>query len=368
MPTKKPTKKQIIQDILNVQNEFINSGQIVTRNQYREHGNYSENDYVGIFGTFQELKRQAGLIFNRIDNKIIRSIAKHASSDNLKTINKERKNWGDRYLRKNSSRYQLLIGAADIHDMEVDPFWLRVFLDTLKRTQPDIITFAGDIFDFPEFSKFYIDPRDWDLVGHIRFAHEKILGPVRECVPDAQIDLIEGNHEGRTLKHLSLNSMSLKVFLSDWVGLTVEKALRLDEHRINYIAQADLGAWTQADINKELAKNFKIYFDCLLVHHETNIGRSYGYPGFSGHNHKHLVYSDYSPMFGAFEWHQIGCGCRRNAVYTDGLKWHNGFILCHIDTKDKKTNFEYVPITDHACVGGKYYYRDKSEIVIVGHK
>jgi len=272
------------------------------------------------------------------------------------------------YVRENSSRYQLLLGAADFHDSDVDPFLLRVFLDTVSRSQPDKIVFGGDTFDLPEFSKFHNDPREWDMMSHLNFAHDNILGPVRERAPKAQIDLIEGNHERRLLKHITANSPATKVFLSDWMGITVESALKLHEHKINYIAEADLTAWTKRDEDRELAKNFKIYYDCMLVHHYSNVGRSYGYPGFSGHNHRHALWTGHSPIFGPFEWHQIGCGHKRDANYTDGLHWHNGFVLCHVDTKDKLVNFEYVPVTNHAVVGGKMYYRKKSEIVIHGFK
>jgi hypothetical protein len=82
-----------------------------------------------------------------------------------------------------------------MHDKNIDKFYLDVLLDTLKRVQPDVIVLAGDIFDCPEFGKYNVDPRDWDVVGRIKFAHENILAPMREICPTAQIDFIEGNHE-----------------------------------------------------------------------------------------------------------------------------------------------------------------------------
>jgi hypothetical protein len=36
---------------------------------------------------------------------------------------------------------------------------------------------VGDIFDLPEFGKYGVDPREWDVVGRIKFAHENILAP-----------------------------------------------------------------------------------------------------------------------------------------------------------------------------------------------
>ena len=367
---KQPTKKDIIEDIKDVQSLINgeNSLKSISRDKYREISNYTEYQFMALFGTFEELKRQAGLRANRTERKEALSISKHSSVDNLKKLSKDRKDWGDRYLRPSSSRYQLILGAADFHDTEVDPFFLRVFLDTARRSKPDVVSLGGDVFDFPEFSTFYQDPREWDQMKRLHFVHEEIFGPLREMVPKAQIDLIEGNHERRLLKNITNNSPSTRAFLSDWLDLTIEKALKLDDHKINYIAEGDLAVWSKRDEKAELAKNFKIYFDAMVVHHYTNGGRSLGFPGFSGHNHKHEMWNAYSPIFGPFEWHQIGCGHRRDARYTDGLKWHNGFILCHVDTKDKVTNFEYVPVSNHAVVGGRLYLRGKKEIVIPGRK
>ena len=367
---KRLSKAEVIKDIKNAQVKLHgeNAYKVISRDKYREMSMYTEYQFMTLFGTFAELKRQAGLWSSRAERKEALAVAHHASVDNLRKLSSDRKDWGERYLRPNSARHQLILGAADLHDTEVDPFFLRVFLDTARRSQPDVVSFGGDVFDLPEFSTFYQDPREWDQTERLRFVHEEIFGPLREALPEAQIDLIEGNHERRLLKNITNNSPSTRAFLADWLDLTIEKALKLNLHKINYIAEGDLAVWSKRDEKAELAKNFKIYFDAMVVHHYTPGGRSLGFPGFSGHNHKHEMWNAYSPIFGPFEWHQIGCGHRRDARYTDGLKWHNGFILCHVDTKDKITNFEYVPVTNHAVVGGKFYTRNKNEIVIPGHK
>ena len=154
----------------------------------------------------------------------------------------------------------------------------------------------------------------------------------------------------------------MQTFLSDWHGWDVHQALKLDKHQMNYVAEADLSAWTKREMKQELSKNYRIYYDCVVAHHYPQ-GRDMGYPGFHGHHHKHEMWQSYSPAFGPFEWHQIGCGHRRDACYADGLKWSNGFILVHVDTQDKEVNMEYVPVTNKAIVGGKFYHREKKEVV-----
>lgn len=55
-------------------------------------------------------------------------------------------------------------GACDLHDKEIDPFFLRVLIDTTKRAQPDVIVLNGDIFDLPEFGKYTIEDREQELL------------------------------------------------------------------------------------------------------------------------------------------------------------------------------------------------------------
>lgn len=61
--------------------------------------------------------------------------------------------------------------------------------------------------------------------------------------------------------------------------------------------------------------------------------RNMGLPGVNGHHHKHEVWGMFSPIYGPYEWHQMGAGHRRSASHCEGEKWHNGFALVNIDTK-----------------------------------
>jgi len=356
--TKADLKNKCIKDILKVQKDYPDRP--VTRDLYRKEGKIPEREWSGIFGTFGEFRIQAGLVQTRQQSAIHRQLAKHVSVDHYRKIGKQRKSWGACYLRDNKRRFKTVLGMCDIHDIEVDKFWLRVMLDTAKRAQPDLIVINGDLFDLSEFSRFTTDPREWDITKRIQFAHEQVLAPLRAACPEAQIDLIEGNHEVRLIKHLADQSPGMRSILSDLHGWTVKDLLKLDQHEMNYIAQADLGAYTQRDQKIEVKRNWKLYYNCLAVHHQSE-GRLMGYPGFSGHNHKHAVWNGFSPQFGSFEWHQFGSGCKRDADYCEGQKWANGFGLIHVDTKTQSVNTEYVPVTDHAVVGGQWYYRGKKE-------
>jgi hypothetical protein len=199
------------------------------------------------------------------------------------------------------------------------------------------------------------------VVGRINFAHDKILGPTRAAAPDAQIDFVEGNHEARLLKHLADESPALRAVLADLHGWTVPKLLGLDKFQINYVAKADLAAFTKRDFEKELAQNYKIYFNAFVVHHFPH-AREWKMPGVNGHHHKHITWPSFTPQFGAFEWHQLGCGHKRAASYCEGEKWHMGFDIVHIDTQTGATQHDYVTVSDFAVAGGKMYYREPHEV------
>jgi hypothetical protein len=333
---------------------------VVTRNYFRVHSTIAESAWNVHFGTFEEFKRQAGIKLSRQQHGHERAIAKHASVDHYRRMNEERRNWGDKYVRDNKSRFKTILVCSDLHNKEIDPFYLRVLLDTAKRVQPDVVSFVGDVFDLPEFGKYGVDPREWDVVGRIKFAHDRIFAPMRANCPDSQFDFIEGNHEARLLRQLADATPALRAVLSDLHGMTVGSLLGLDKFEINYIAKADLATFTKRDAEKELANNYKVYWDTVLCHHFPH-ARNMGLPGVNGHHHRHQVWSEFSPIYGAYEWHQLGSGHRRAASYCEGERWHNGFALINVDTHTHATNFDYISVTDFAVAGGLWYYRTAAE-------
>lgn len=336
-------------------------GEAITRHYFRVFGTISESTWNKHFGTFLEFKRQAGLILSRHQHQHERAIAKHAAHDRKRDMTLDKRNYEGKYDKPSGSRFQTVLVGSDIHDIDCDPLWRRIFLDTAKRVQPEVVCLNGDVFDLPEFSRYTVDPREWDVLGRIGWVHA-FLKDLREAAPDAQLDFVEGNHEFRLLRHLSEATPALRVVLSDLHGFTVPKLLGLDAYEVNYVARMDLAAWREKDIADELRANWINYWDAVIAHHYPE-GRNMGYPGWNGHHHSHLVHKGYNPTHGAFEWHQIGSGHVRDATFTNGEKWANGFLLAHVDTRKKHTAFEYAEIRDHAVVGGKWYRRQKGELV-----
>lgn len=337
---------------------LANPDQVLSRNFFRVHGPISESTWNKYFGTWEEFKRQAGIKLTRQQHNLERHIAKHASVDHYRRMNIERADYADKYLRENANRFKTRIFASDLHDEEMDPFFRRVLVDTIRRIQPDSFMVAGDGLDLPEFGKYGVDPREWGPVRRIK-AYHGFCAEVRD-VFEGQFDHLEGNHEFRLLRHLGDETPALKTVLADLHGMTIRDLLGLDRFEINYVAKADLSAFREVDIKNEIGKNYKIYDECFLAHHFPQ-GREMNMPGVNGHHHRHQVWPHFNPMFGAYEWHQMGCGHKRDATYCAGEKWHMGFMIAHIDTLKRQVVSEYIQITDFAVVGGKHYYRNADE-------
>ena len=336
---------------------------VITRNHFRNVSDISESTWNRYFGTFQEFKRQAEIVLSRHAHRLERDIAKHASVYKLRQTNVEKREWSGKFDRPASGRFQTAVVCSDLHDLHCDPFYRRALLDTCGRVQPEKVVLNGDIFDLPEFSKHWQDPREFRLIDRIRWVH-RFIGELRQTCPRAEIVLVEGNHEFRLLRHLSEQTPALMVVLSDLHGLNVGSLLGLDKFEVNLVARADLAAWTERDIKSELRKNYVVLWDSLLFGHFPEM-RAMGYPGASGHHHKHVVWTAYSPTFGPHEWHQTGCGHRREASYCNGEKWANGFLLAHCDTHTKRSQFEYIDLSHpHAFIGGQLYERTADEAVL----
>lgn len=332
----------------------------MTRNWYRVHGKYSESAWTRYFGTFHELKRQAGIVLSRQQHNLEKQIAKHASVDHYREMNVERRSYGNKYDKPTDKRFKQAVILSDLHDKNCDIFFLDVIMDTLKRVQPDLVILGGDIFDLPEFGRYGVDPRDWDVVGRIKYAHDNILAPIREICPDAQIEFLEGNHEARLLKHLADATPALRAVLSDLHGMTVSSLLGLDKFQINYVAKGDLSAYTLADHHKQVTKNYKVYWDSFIVGHDSSVA-NLGYPCLWGHHHKTIIQPAYNEIFGSYSKIQLGCGHKLDAEYCHP-KWQLGFCIATCDTMTRQTVFDTVTFSENfAVVGGVYYERiDKS--------
>jgi predicted phosphodiesterase len=348
-------KQAMIKDLKELEDT---QGKRISRDYYRQNGGFTDYVWTSVFGTFAEFRKQAGLDPSRGVDRLARTIATHASLDVYRNFYEiEVAPWVGKYEKPTDSKVVTLLVGSDLHDKEVDPFVLSVFIDTAKRIQPDVIVLNGDFIDNYEFSRFDKDPRLMDLKGRLDFLRVEVFGPLRKACPDAQIDLMLGNHEHRLLKHLADKTPYMKLLLSDLMGLTLADLFGLPEYQINLVSKWDLAAWRPGDVRDEARKNFKVYFDCFVCNHTGNEG--FGLSGTSGHTHRPDVKTSAS-VHGPLIWTTTGCMCKTNAEYVTVLeKWQNSFLMVHIDTAKKEVIPEHILFSDNmAVVGGKFYFRN----------
>lgn len=358
-----PTKEELIRYAQELDKQYPGDSQhraFVRQKLQAEIGIASPWEKLGM--TFTEFKRQCGWTISRAGNKLLQQASKHASVDHLRSASEERLTWGDIYVKpENDERYKVIMGAGDFHDIECDPFAWRMWIEKLRAVQPDVISIHGDMFDSPEFSKHLQDPRVYDLTGRIQRVHD-MLGEIREVCPNSQIDLIEGNHEARIHRHILEAAPATADILSHFHGMGVRELLGLDAHEVNYIAKGDLFPFTDSQLRKSVLESEKFYWNLLWVRHHPPKKDQVSYPGFHGHHHAHLVTTYWDVGKGSFEWHQLGGMHKRQASYTDGRKWNNGFITGYVDTQMHRVTFDYTFVGDTNCIlGGRFYERAPEE-------
>lgn len=349
----------MIDDLRRVQEE--NPDKYISRRFYLQNGNYSRRAWSARFGTFEEFRRQAGLDLNRGAHRVELHTGLHASRDIYRGFKETEI---DPYVGKHEKPMvatgikRMLIGS-DFHGKDVDPFAMTVFLDVAKSVQPDHIVLAGDVYDLYDFSRFDKDPRKLDLGEELKFVRDCIFKPLRETCPNAQIDLIAGNHEMRFLRHLADRTPYMKVFL-DVMGFSMNRLFGLDEYQINFISRYDLAAHKTAEVRSEMAKNYKTYYGLYTVIHDAPKGNGFKLCGANGHGHKPGVVFDVDERFGCRHWTSLGCMSKVDAEYVEGLnKYQQGFALVTIDCDIGAVHSEYISFSDRMAVAlGKVYHRE----------
>lgn len=352
------TAKDCIEDLRKIQESHPEKG--ITRNFYRAKGKYSDSTWNAHFGTFLEFRRQAGLEYRRQTHKLERDIAKQASVDHYQEFfHSEVLPYHMKYEKDIKGDMVTIMVFSDLHDLEVDRFALSVFIDQCKIVQPDIIIANGDIYDLYEFSRYTKDPRQCKPVERLKFVLDHVWKPLREVCPNAQIDLIIGNHEYRLLRLMADVNPNLQVVLSDFVGLKLKDLFGLDKYQINLQSKLDLTCYTNKDINDVLNQNYKIYGGCFVATHKPS--EKFKMSGTNGHLHKGHFKSWSEMSVGGkllqCSWVQTPALHKIDAGYIEGISQANmGFSIVHISqsTHEVIQQLHHIQPT-FAHINGKFY-------------
>lgn len=353
------TKDECIDDLRAVQ--LRDPLRCITRNIYRTEGKYSDSTWNQFFGTFQEFRRQADIELSRTQHALERGIAKQASVDHYRNFYKAQiLPWYKKYQKDHlPSTIKTMKVVSDIHDLECDEFGLAVFIAECERTQPDVIVFNGDIFDLIEFGKYSIDLRSIKIKERFDFVKYRIFKPIREKCPNAQIDMIMGNHEFRIIRLLADATPNLRVLLSDVMGLGFADVFGLEEFQINWVSKIDLGVYSKKDLNNEMKQNYQVYFGCYVVCHEPDAKLMHSMSGTNGHHHKARQESDANLTFGAITWIQTPGLHIPDAEYLKNLSgWNMGFLNVTINLETQQVSQHVVQTHSDWCeVNGILYER-----------
>lgn len=136
------------------------------------------------------------------------------------------------------------IGFRRYDDGTLDPFHderaMNVALKIIRHLRPDVVVLLGDFVDFPEFGTYEQEPEFAQTTqASVDRAH-RFLAEIRANAPDADIRLLEGNHDRRLPKAIMRNAMhALRLRRAcepeGWPVLSVPNLLRLDELGVTYV-------------------------------------------------------------------------------------------------------------------------------------
>lgn len=354
------TREEVLAELVQLAADYPEK--TITRTLYRNYTGNGDSVWERHFGNWTNFMSSAGLTKTKGQKQLYAQAAAHASVDHLDKITAEKRSYDGKYEKPTGKRFITVLAGSDLHGESCDPFWRRVFVDTAKRLQPDRIALVGDVLDLPNFSRYTNDPRNYNPLGEIRWVH-KFFQDLRDVAGDFQLDMLEGNHSARLVKYLAESAPHLLPILSELHGMGVSELLGLDKYQVNYIAKANLAVFKETDIKKEIAKNYSIVEGTVLFHHFPQ-AKHWGLDCQTGHHHTLKVDTFWNARTGPTTWVQAGAGHLRNASYSMGEKWSNGFCIWHIDTEKKLATPEIVDVTnDLAVVGGKFYYRTEDEII-----
>jgi predicted phosphodiesterase len=136
------------------------------------------------------------------------------------------------------------IGYRRYEDGTLDPFHdeqaMAVALKLVRALRPDVVVNLGDFLDFAQFGTFEQEPAFALTTQAALDRGHRFLAEQRANAPEADIVLLEGNHDRRLLKATIKNAAAAFGLRranvpESWPVLSVPHLLRLDELDVEYI-------------------------------------------------------------------------------------------------------------------------------------
>lgn len=265
----------------------------------------------------------------------------------------------------------------DMETRELIPFHderaMKLCLETIRMSQPELVIIVGDFLDLPAHSKYVQEPAFQRTTQPAIQAAYEYLAQIRAAAPEAEIRFLEGNHDLRLPKHAMLNAMAsfgLKRAGRDghpkeWPVLTLPHLLHLDDLKIEYIDGYPANiTW----INDRLAVIHGLKLKVSQVVDDERVSVIQGHTHRIAIQHKtRRVRGGTRTSFAA----TIGCLCRVDGMVPSvksgadvfgrpvhtAEDWQQGFAVVQYEEGEGLFNLEMVPIHDGVMVFRDTVYR-----------
>lgn len=136
------------------------------------------------------------------------------------------------------------IGYRSIPGRELAPFHddraMALFVEIVRREQPESVIILGDFLDLPSQGRFAQEASFAQTTQPALDAGYLFLASLRASAPDAQIILVEGNHDKRMQNFVETNALAAfglkRADMPDsWPVMSLPYLLRLDELGVEYV-------------------------------------------------------------------------------------------------------------------------------------
>jgi metallophosphoesterase superfamily enzyme len=242
---------------------------------------------------------------------------------------------------------------SDIHIPYQDDRAITSMFKYAKMYNPNNIIINGDLLDFYGLSKFDKSPDRKITVAEEVVQARKWLGLLRRRFQNADIYLLQGNHENRLQKYMWRNPE-----LHGLSELKLENLLEFKKHKIKEV-QVDGDYWSTDTGHLKIGDAVIMHGDSRLNgatlskysgYSSSNTMRSTGSSTIVGHNHRMAIVkhrTPYQEMTGI----ETGCLC----IVPGNSNWQQGFVTFET-FKDKNYNYRLHHIQDGKLIeNGKIY-------------
>lgn len=233
-----------------------------------------------------------------------------------------------------------VVGLFDLHFPYEDKRTYDNVLSYTQRSQPNVIVLGGDVVDLDLISN-KAKRREIEgkrLLKDLKYARQRLV-ELREINPDAEIYLIEGNHDERMERYIDDHPEVEGI-------LEVPTMLELDAQEIHWIP-----SWRKGEL-LTIGKAHFIHGQYENTYHTKTTVDNYGVNMFYGHIHdvqsySKILHGDDSTIMAQ----SCGCLCRYNMPYLKGrpTKWQQAFLDLWV-RPDGFFNHQVVSIFNHRFV------------------